>query len=60
MLRATLARNPRPEQGLLIARRLYDEVRGHSAGDDAEAVLLRRIGRRRLAILPASITMANT
>jgi glycosyltransferase involved in cell wall biosynthesis len=60
MLRATLARNPRPEQGLLIARRLYDEVGGHSAGDDAEAVLLRRIGRRRLAILPASITMANT
>ena len=39
---------PRPEQGLLIARRL---LRRASAaiphGDDAEAALLRRLGRRR-------------
>jgi glycosyltransferase involved in cell wall biosynthesis len=44
---------PSPEQGLLIARRLYDRLGGHMAGDDAEAALLRRLGRRRIALLAA-------
>jgi glycosyltransferase involved in cell wall biosynthesis len=44
---------PSPDQGLLIARRLYDRLGGHTAGDDAEAALLKRLGRRRTALLAA-------
>ena len=60
IVRAAIARGPRPEQGLLIARRLYDAIGGHSAGDDAEAAILRRLGRQRLVVLPAAITIPNT
>ena len=60
VMRAALARGPGPEQGLLIARRLYDAIGGHSAGDDAEAAILRRLGRQRLVLLPAAITIPNT
>ena len=59
-VRAAIARGPRPEQGLLIARRLYDAIGGHSAGDDAEVAILRRLGRQRLVVLPAAITVPNT
>jgi len=52
LLRAALSGRARPEQGLLIPRRLYDSVGGHTSDDDAEAALLRKIGRRRLALLP--------
>jgi glycosyltransferase involved in cell wall biosynthesis len=58
-VRAAIARGPRPEQGLLIARRLYDAIGGHSAGDDAETAILRRLGRQRLVVLPAAITLSN-
>jgi glycosyltransferase involved in cell wall biosynthesis len=58
-VRAAIARGPRPEQGLLIARRLYDAIGGHSAGDDAETAILRRLGRQRLVVLPAAITLPN-
>ena len=51
LLRVTLGGGPRPEQGLLIARRHYDALGGHPGGEDAEAAMLRRIGRRRLAML---------
>ena len=54
LLRAALG-SARPDQGLLITRRLYDTVGGHSADAEAEARLLRRLGRRRLAMLPAGI-----
>jgi glycosyltransferase involved in cell wall biosynthesis len=60
LVRAAIARDPRPEQGLLIARRFYDAIGGHSAGDDAEAAILRRLGRQRLVVLPATITVPNT
>jgi glycosyltransferase involved in cell wall biosynthesis len=60
VMRAALARGPGPEQGLLIARRLYDAIGGHPAGDDAEAAILRRLGRQRLVILPAAITVPIT
>ena len=60
VVRAAIARGPRPEQGLLIARRLYDAIGGHSPGDDAEAAILRRLGRQRLVVLPAAITIPNT
>jgi glycosyltransferase involved in cell wall biosynthesis len=50
LLRAALGR-PRPDQGLLIARRFYDTLGGHERDAGAEAALLRRLGRRRLALL---------
>ena len=53
-LRAALfGSRPSPEQGLLITRRLYDRLGGHTAGGDAEAALLKRLGRRRIALLAA-------
>jgi glycosyltransferase involved in cell wall biosynthesis len=52
LLRVTFG-GARPEQGLLIARRFYEALDGHPAGEDAEAVLLRRLGRRRIAMLSA-------
>jgi glycosyltransferase involved in cell wall biosynthesis len=53
LLRAILGGAPKPDQGLLIARALYDELGGHQPQDDADAALLRRLGRRRIAMLPA-------
>jgi glycosyltransferase involved in cell wall biosynthesis len=52
LLRVAIGGGARPEQGRLIARRHYDRVGGHPEGADAEAAILRRIGRRRLAMLP--------
>jgi glycosyltransferase involved in cell wall biosynthesis len=51
LLRVAFGGGPRPEQGLLIARRLYDAIGAHTATEDAEAALLRKLGRRRLAML---------
>lgn len=49
---ATLGAPPRPEQGLLISRQLYDALGGHSErAGDPERDLLRRVGRRRIARL---------
>lgn len=43
---------PRPEQGLLIAKHLYETLGGHSErAGDPERDLLRRVGRRRIAKL---------
>jgi glycosyltransferase involved in cell wall biosynthesis len=53
LLRVALGGGARPEQGLLIARRFYNRLGGHPAGADTEAALLRQIGRRRIAMLPA-------
>ena len=52
VLRVALGGGAKPEQGLLIARAHYDRLGGHPEGDDAEAAMLRRIGRRHLAMLP--------
>lgn len=42
-----LGASPHPEQGLLIARQLYDAIGGHSdRAADPERDLLRRVGRR--------------
>ena len=57
LLRAMLGR-PKPDQGLLIARRFYDALGGHAGKADAEAALLRKLGRRRIAMLAAGA--ANT
>ena len=56
VLRVACGGRPKPEQGLLIARRLYLTVGGHSDGADADAALLRKLGRRRIAMLPAAAT----
>ena len=59
LLRVALGGGARPEQGLLIARRFYDAVGGHPEGVDAEAAILRRLGRRRIAMLPAGAGMGR-
>jgi glycosyltransferase involved in cell wall biosynthesis len=53
LIRLALGGGPRPEQGLLIPKRFYEEVGGHPGSADAEAALLRRLGRRRIAMLSA-------
>jgi glycosyltransferase involved in cell wall biosynthesis len=46
---------PGPEQGLIVARRLYRELGGHrSAAPDPQTDLFRRLGRRRLVTLAAA------
>jgi len=59
MLRALLGGSPKPDQGLLIARGLYDELGGHQPHDNAEAALLRQLGRRRIAMLGAGAATAR-
>jgi glycosyltransferase involved in cell wall biosynthesis len=52
LIAAAFGALPRPSQGLLISKRLYDRLGGHRAdGADPERDLLRRIGRRRLVML---------
>jgi hypothetical protein len=51
-MRCTLLRLPYGDQGLLIPRRLYDEIGGYSSLPLMEDVdLVRRLGRRRMLIL---------
>jgi glycosyltransferase involved in cell wall biosynthesis len=59
LLRVTLGGGAKPEQGLLIARQHYDRLGGHPEDDKAEAALLRRIGRRRLTMLPTGARLAR-
>lgn len=56
LLRVAFGGGARPEQGLLIARRFYDAVGGHTDVANTEAALLRAIGRRRIAMLSAAAT----
>jgi glycosyltransferase involved in cell wall biosynthesis len=50
---------PRPEQGLLIARRFYDQLGGHKDGKKAQERLFARIGRRKLIMLRARIILTE-
>ena len=59
LIRVAFGGGAKPEQGLLIARRFYDTLGGHPPEADAETALLRRLGRRRLAMLPSSARMAQ-
>jgi len=60
MRRATRAL-PRPAQGLMIPKLLYDEVGGHRAGGaDPETDLLRRLGRRRIVTLRSAALQTST
>jgi glycosyltransferase involved in cell wall biosynthesis len=51
---------PRPEQGLLIARRFYDRLGGHKDGKKAQERLFARIGRRQLVTLRTRVVLAAT
>ncbi len=52
LLAAALGARPRPEQGLIIAKRFYEAIGGHAeSAANPEADLLRRIGRRRITRL---------
>ena len=59
MLRVAFGGGLKPEQGLLIARSLYNDLGGHQPNDNADVALLRRIGRRRIAMLPAGAGAAR-
>ena len=37
----------------MITRRFYDALGGHDGHAEAEAAMLRKLGRRRIAMLPA-------
>jgi glycosyltransferase involved in cell wall biosynthesis len=51
---------PHPDQGLLISRRFYDALGGHSGNAaNPESDLIRRIGRRRIARLAAATQIAS-
>jgi glycosyltransferase involved in cell wall biosynthesis len=52
LLRVACGGGAKPEQGLLIAQRFYQSIGGHPAEADAETALLRKLGRRRIAMLP--------
>lgn len=61
LLRVAFGGGPRPEQGLLIAKRFYETIGGHPESADGEMALLRRVGRRRIAMLsPTATIRANT
>lgn len=53
LLRVIIGGGPRPEQGLLIARRFYDGLGGHPDSAEPEAAMLKKLGRRRLTMLGA-------
>lgn len=51
-----LFRRVDPNQGLLISKQLYRSLGGHRAGaGNPEADLLRRIGRRKIALLDSAV-----
>ncbi len=57
LILGALGTRPKPSQGLLIAKPLYQKFGGHSANaSDPETDLLRRLGRRRITTLDASMT----
>jgi glycosyltransferase involved in cell wall biosynthesis len=57
--RLALLGRPRDEQGLLIAKRFYDELGAHADGATAHRRLIARLGRRRVVALRARIAFAS-
>jgi glycosyltransferase involved in cell wall biosynthesis len=52
LIAAALGARPRPQQGLLISKTLYELLGGHQREDaDPERKFLRRLGRRRILML---------
>ena len=56
--RHALLGRPRAEQGLLIAKRFYDELGAHADGAKAHRRLIARLGRRRMVALRTTIMVA--
>ena len=51
---------PRPDQGLVVAKRRYDSLGGHRDGvADPEADLLRRLGRGRMVVFRTAVMMID-
>lgn len=59
LLRQALRANPTPDQGLIIPKILYDRVGRHRDVSDPERDLVRRVGRRRIALLRTGAWMAD-
>jgi glycosyltransferase involved in cell wall biosynthesis len=60
LIAAALGAQPRPQQGLLISKTLYERLGGHLGEDaDPERRFLRRLGRRRIVMLRSRIMMAG-
>jgi hypothetical protein len=60
LIAAAFGGGPRAEQGLLISKGFYERLGGHRARDpDPERALLRRIGRRRIALLRSRTLLAT-
>jgi hypothetical protein len=59
LLRVAFGGAPRPEQGLVIAKRVYEGLGGHHDRSDTEADLLRRIGRHRIVMLRAGAVVVT-
>jgi hypothetical protein len=57
LLRAALGFRPSGAQGLLIAKRHYEDVGGHRDHRDPDADLLRRLGRRAIVTLRSGALM---
>ena len=59
-LKRIVRRRPKPEQGLIVAKRLYDSLGGHRDGvADCEADLLARLGRRRIQVLRTAAVIVD-
>jgi glycosyltransferase involved in cell wall biosynthesis len=57
LLRQAWSGGPKPGHGLLVAKIIYEQLGGHVADSgDPEAALLRKIGRRRIAVLRSGIS----
>jgi hypothetical protein len=60
LIAAALGAQPRPQQGLLISKTLYERSGGHRGEDaDPESRFLRRLGRRRIVMLRSRTMMAG-
>jgi GT2 family glycosyltransferase len=60
LMREALGSRPKPSQGLLIAKSLYQEIGGHKPdATDPETDLLRRLGRRRIVMLDCGMAQSS-
>jgi len=59
LLRVIFGGGPKPEQGLLIARRFYNAIGGHPDSAGAETAILRKLGRGRVVMLPVGARQAR-
>jgi glycosyltransferase involved in cell wall biosynthesis len=58
LMRRAVGARPLPQQGLLISKRLYDELGGHDENSsEPESDLYRRLGRRRIVLLRTSASV---